>query len=246
MKTDYSLKAELYDTYRWHYPEAAIRFACESVNDYKKARIAEYGAGTGILTKDISPYFEQVYAVEPDDNMADILKGKKIKNVDIIRKYSHQTSEIISNSISAIFSAHALHWFDYDKTIREFDRIIDKNRILITFSNSETGSDEFTKYTNDIIKKYTNDTVIAKHKTDSIDKYYSGYHDYYFYFNQTQRFEEYVNGLSSTSFLPDSSLPSIYNEFKKELQKVFDDYTKNGIRISQCTCTLRIGKLASA
>lgn len=245
MTTDYSLKAKLYDKYRWHYPISAVNFACKCIPDFENSSVAEFGAGTGILTNDISPYFAKVYAIEPDDNMANILEGKKIKNVDIIRSYSHQVSEIHDNSVTAIFAAHALHWFDYEKTIIEFNRITNQSKILITFSNSDCGASEFSNKTNEIIRTYTDKSMLSKHQMINVNKYYSRYKDYKYEFSQIQNFDDYINGLSSASFLPDSSTPGKYRDFRTELRELFENYYGDGIFENRCMCTVRIGELSS-
>lgn len=245
MNTDFSLKAQLYDTYRWDYPDEAISIIKKSCNITKESIIADFGAGTGKLTKHFDRDVKKIYAIEPDTNMASVLESKKIDNIQIIQKYSHEVTEINNGEADLILTGHALHWFQSEKTMEVFNKILNKKGHLVSINNSYAKENISVNEINTRLEKYVKSHVNEK-KNMNTDKYFSSNSiiKNEIPFSYTQSFDQFINGLSSASFYPDKTDGEIFEEFKSTAKKVFDRYQQNGKMTFSCICTVIIGKLS--
>lgn len=244
MNTDFSKKAIIYDRFRWDYPEAAINIILKECNINKDSIIADFGAGTGILTKHFCNNSKKIYAIEPDINMMKILKNKKLVNTVCIEKYAHEVEEISDQEIDTIINGHSLHWFDYDKTIKVFHKILKQNGLLVNINNAYANENEILCDINKHLEKYIKANV-EQNRNINTDIYFKkdSINTWEVSFIQTQTYESMLNALSSASYYPDASDKVEYKTFKKEFQKIFAKYMLNNEISLNCICTIQIGKL---
>ena len=238
MKTVFNTKAELYDKYRWRYSKKAITWSIQKSGAHRESIVADFGAGTGILTLELAQQFNLVHAIEPDDAMAQILCSKKGNNIIVHKKYAHEVNEIANKSIDLIFVAHAIHWFDYEKTINEFNRILKTTGNLILIENRLKGPNKFLADMNEVLDKYKS----SKEINGEYD-YFIDFEEKLFPFPFRQTLDQYVKGLSSASFIPDRSNKVEYELFRKNVENTFMKYTKDNFITFQCETVVRIGKL---
>lgn len=245
MRTDYSLKADLYDSYRWNYPDEAIEIIKHKCKLQKETIAADFGAGTGKLTQHFENSVHKIYAIEPDENMAAIMERKAIKNARIIKKYSHEVTEIHKGELDVILTGHALHWFDYEKTIRVFRAILKKTGYIVSINNSYTDDNRVYKEIGNTLRMYVKQEINGKKDLDT-DKYFlpGSIEKYIIPFAFMQSFEELLHGLSSASYYPDNSDGETYEKFKSDLEKLFVKYGKDGKIVHDCLCTVCIGTLS--
>jgi ubiquinone/menaquinone biosynthesis C-methylase UbiE len=245
MKTPYSLKAELYDKYRWDYPAEAIQWIVKTTNIKNSSVISDLGAGTGKLTRHFIPYSNHIYAVEPDMNMSRILIDKQFKNISIIRNYSHELKEIPDNSVDLIIAAHALHWFDFEKTIIELNRIAKENCFIVSVNNQSISENEKTKDIDAVLNQYKKNISYLKQQYNVMNYFKNNQiQEKTFDFIQENNQESYLGELSSVSYFPDKTDGDIYLKFKKDVERIFHKYSKNGKLYFSCQTKVGIGKLA--
>ena len=116
------------------------------------AVIAEIGAGTGKFTSLIAKRGYSIYAVEPNDEMRDVLSNKlcNFPNVAILNTCAESTS-IPCRSVDVVVAVTALHWFDLDAFRIECLRILKPGGIVIAIYNSRKS--ELLKVANDPMAK---------------------------------------------------------------------------------------------
>jgi SAM-dependent methyltransferase len=245
LNTDYALKAELYDKYRWDYPEPAIDWIIESCGIDGTSTIADFGAGTGILTRHLSARVRKTYAVEPDARMADILARKDLPRTEIIRKYAHEATDIRPGEVQAILAAHALHWFDYAKTIELFRKVIAPNGFLVSVNNEYAEGNGIIEASGKRLAAHVRREAIHRQNTNT-DVYFApeSIRREAFEFKKIETFETFLNGLSSASFYPDASTPDAYLPFREDVSALFQEYAINGKIDLRCRCVAKVGKLA--
>jgi SAM-dependent methyltransferase len=110
--------ADRYDRYRPTYSPAAVRWALGE----DPLRVADVGAGTGILSRVVRGEGHAVVAIEPDDEMRALLKTVSPD----IPAYEGTAEEIPlpDASVDAVVAGQAYHWFDPERAHPEIARVL--------------------------------------------------------------------------------------------------------------------------
>ena len=121
----FSTKVAHYLASRPNYPAALFdRLSALGVLP-PNAAVADIGAGTGLLTRDLLARGHSVVAVEPSDEMraaADCLIGAHPRYLSVAG--TAEVSTLAPQSVDLITAAQAFHWFDIEPAQRECLRIL--------------------------------------------------------------------------------------------------------------------------
>ncbi len=110
--------ADAYDRGRPTYPAEAVEWLVGS--DQKS--VLEVGAGTGKLTERLIALGHDVHATEPSREMLDVLKERF---PDVRTSYAAAESlPALDASVDVVVCAQAFHWFDQEKALAEFARVL--------------------------------------------------------------------------------------------------------------------------
>jgi SAM-dependent methyltransferase len=113
--------AALYDRVRPSYPTEAVQWALAPLGA-GRARIADIGAGTGIMTRLLASLGHEVVAVEPDAQMRDVC-STATPGVSVLAG-SAEAMPLPDSSLDGAIAAQAYHWFDPDRSRAELARVI--------------------------------------------------------------------------------------------------------------------------
>jgi ubiquinone/menaquinone biosynthesis C-methylase UbiE len=129
-------KAVHYDLYRPTYPKAALAYLADAF-DLKGKTIADVGCGTGILTRQLSPFVQKIYAIEPNQDMVRIFRehSAPFGNISIIETSAEQTT-LDAQSLDLITAATSFHWFDLPAFHRECLRVLRSKGKIALLVNS--------------------------------------------------------------------------------------------------------------
>jgi SAM-dependent methyltransferase len=124
-KAAFTEKVADYVASRPDYPAALFETLKEISPPREDALVADVGAGTGLLTRDLLRNGYQVVAVEPNAVMraaADALLGKApgYRSVDGCA----ESMPLAAGSAQLVTAAQAFHWFEVDRAKDEFLRIL--------------------------------------------------------------------------------------------------------------------------
>jgi SAM-dependent methyltransferase len=110
--------AEEYDRWRPSYPSAAVDWLAPQ----PPARLVEVGAGTGKLTSLLLARGLDVDAVEPDEQMREVLA----RSNPTVRPHGAESTSLPVDdaSLDAVLVADAWHWFDAEATLQEVRRVL--------------------------------------------------------------------------------------------------------------------------
>lgn len=127
--------AAAYAQYRPSYADAAIRWCLEPpaaagsvpatgpLNTGASApRVADLGAGTGIVTTALARLGADVTAIEPDQDMLAELR-RRLPHVRAERG-SAEKIPLPDASVDVVLAGQALHWFDLDLALPEIARVL--------------------------------------------------------------------------------------------------------------------------
>ena len=103
--------ADVYEESRPSYPQAAVDWLADQLELRPRSTVVDLAAGTGKLTRLLTPTGATVIAIEPVDEMRDALRRT---TPDRRRPPRHRRADRPSRSGSAdaVTVAQAFHWFD--------------------------------------------------------------------------------------------------------------------------------------
>jgi ubiquinone/menaquinone biosynthesis C-methylase UbiE len=121
-QTGFGNAAEAYERARPGYPPEVVAWAARQLGIAPGRRVADVAAGTGKLTRLLSPIGAELIAVEPVEGMRDVLR-RTLPAVTVVAS----TAEAIGlrdASLDALTVAQAFHWFDAARALEEFHRVL--------------------------------------------------------------------------------------------------------------------------
>lgn len=133
---EYRGRAAAYARYRWNYAPAALRALCAALDLPADAAIADIGAGPAPLAHWFAHAgYRRVSAVEPDAGMRAVADQllHALPNAVNLAGSAEQTG-LPDRSIDLLIAGRALHWFDHQPTLAEFQRISRPGAYLATAS----------------------------------------------------------------------------------------------------------------
>ncbi len=244
----FNAKAKIYDIARPRYAQEMLDFLKKNEKLTNK-KIADVGAGTGIFSKQLYEIGNEIFAIEPNDDMRNVMyeKMKNEDNFHIINGNAEAT-ELKENSVDVVCAAQAFHWFDYKAFAKECLRIMKKGgKVYLTWNNSDADNEsEVKKKCNDIMDKYcaknikqsthnSNDKVL-----EAIDDFYEEYEVFKFDNPIARNKENFLQMVLSASYAlrPDDEG---YENLVAELSDYFDKYNQDGYIISHNISVLYCG-----
>ena len=132
--------AREYELGRPRWPQELIDRVVGELELGPEATVLDLGAGTGKLTRDLVPRFASVIAVEPDDTMRSVLE-EVVPDAEALAG----SAEVIprpDDSVDAVFTAEAFHWYASDETVAEIVRVLRPRGGFVIFWNVEFGDPE--------------------------------------------------------------------------------------------------------
>lgn len=137
----FSEKSQDYAKSRPSYPDESIDKILEGFGQPSQLTIVDVGAGTGIASRQLAERGVHVVAVEPDAAMIDAAEPHPLIK---FQQSGAETIDLPDNFAEIITSFTAFHWFKFDKSLREFRRILKPSGRLALVWNTWDPTDPFT------------------------------------------------------------------------------------------------------
>jgi SAM-dependent methyltransferase len=115
-RLSFGAHADAYERARPAWPVEAARWLVPEGAEL----VVEVGAGTGKLTRAVAALGVRVVAVEPDARMLAVLRESGLEGIE-------GTAEAIpvgDGEAGAVIAGSSLHWFDFDRALGEFHRVL--------------------------------------------------------------------------------------------------------------------------
>jgi ubiquinone/menaquinone biosynthesis C-methylase UbiE len=152
----------VYAKHRPDYPADAIDWIVEKLP--REGLIADVGAGTGILSRQLAQRGIRVIGIEPNASMR--AEAALVANPLIdYRDGAAESTGLASNSVDGVAVGQAFHWFDRESALREFHRVLHSGGWLSLLWNIADETDPLTSEFWKILRSTTAepDVVRAPH-----------------------------------------------------------------------------------
>lgn len=151
--------AKAYALYRPSYPVEAIDYIIETCRLNDKSLAVDVGCGTGIAAQLFAERGIRIIGVEPNGDMRqkaiDLIASEgnaKLKENLEVRDGTAEATGVGNAEADMVLAAQAFHWFDKEKALKEFYRILKVGGHCILVWNERDESDEFTSKYGKIIR----------------------------------------------------------------------------------------------
>lgn len=240
-------RTDNYARFRPSYPKSILKMLEERYGFRSTMTVADIGCGTGILSRVFLDNGNQVYCVDPNDEMLATAKRElyQYDKAVIINGLAERTG-LKDKSINIIVAGQAFHWFNADCAKVEFKRILTDPFLVALIWNDRDNRYGFTSEYERIVSIYsknyrgTGSTAIP---IDIITRFFEMSYDYYEYKNSQELDLEGVKGryLSNSYSLnvTDKRFPEAINA----LNKAFEKYNIKGKVSIEYITKIFIGKL---
>ncbi len=104
----------------------------------RDATVLDLGAGTGKLTKVLVARYARVIAVEPLDELRELLETR-VPEADV-RAGAAEEIPLEDASVDAVFAGQAFHWFATDTAVGEIARVLRPGGVLALLWNTPNGT----------------------------------------------------------------------------------------------------------
>jgi ubiquinone/menaquinone biosynthesis C-methylase UbiE len=252
-------RAEDYNRYRQRYPADAVldrlRSWCGLTPDW---RVADIGAGTGMLAEVFLANGDPVVAVEPNADMrrhmqrrlaATHVTGRRLR---IIAATAEATT-LPEASVELVGVGRALHWFDRERATAEFRRIlVPGGWVTVIALDRRRGSDDPAVAAQlagfeDLLARSGTDYkhVVGRYRTyENLSGWFDGeVHQAHINGTRELDWENFRGHTLSLSTAPRADSPQ-FATFEAEMHRYFEAHARNGILTIPVTCCITAARFA--
>lgn len=229
----FSNRVENYVKYRPDYPKEVLTLFRNEVNLQASSIIADIGSGTGISARLFLENGNTVFGVEPNAAMREAAENylQDFPNFKSVNGTAEKTS-LENDSVDIVIAAQAFHWFDKEKTRREFKRILkEKGFVALLWNERQLDSTAFLKDYEQLLIEYGTDYEKVRHENigEEIlqDFFQIDFRQQIFQNVQTLDFDGLKGRMLSSSYIPTEENPR-FSEMLENLKTLFAEHAENG------------------
>jgi SAM-dependent methyltransferase len=248
----FSSRVENYIKYRPGYPTAVIDFLKSECQLTSAATVADVGSGTGKLTELFLENGNHVIGVEPNQDMREAAERllKEYPNFQSVAATAEATT-LENRSVDMIVAGQAFHWFDREKTRREFTRILKPGGwVVLVWNDRKTEASAFLEAYENLLQTFGTDYKEVNHKNVQdatvIGGFYGagGFKQASFPNDQIFDFEGLKGRLMSSSYAPEAGHPK-HLPMLEALDTIFQEHAENGKVRLEFSMLVYYGQLVS-
>lgn len=227
----FSARVENYVRYRPSYPSGIIDILRDECGLTSESIVADIASGTGIFTRFMLANGNRVFAVEPNADMRrageEYLAGySRLVSVD----GRAEATTLADRSVDLVTCAQAAHWFDRERSLEEFARILKPGGFLVLIWNDrQIEGSVFNRDYERLVLKYGTDYLEVRRRDQASGQFFgsipcgkrvlSNY--------QELDYDALQGRLLSSSYTPQPGDPSC-EAMCAELRRVFDAHQRDG------------------
>ena len=245
---NFNSKADIYDKYRPSYSDRYAQFL-SSIGIGKSSCVADVGAGTGKHASILVDLSQEVYCVEPNEEMLSVCRKKlgSFQNAQFILS-SAEEMQIPTKSVDFISVAQAFHLIDGEKCRKEFSRVLKHDgKVILTWQSKDHQTrlfQETEKVLHEFCPNYQRDIHAPQLTPYSYKDFFRGgsYDFYYFHEDHHEDLDEetFIGRTLSASYSPTQDAPQ-YRKYLNALRALFHNYCSNGVISTALSTVIYVG-----
>ncbi len=151
----FQASADVYERGRPSYPDRAIAYLVQALGISSGSRVVDVGAGTGKLLRLLEPTGAELIGVEPVDAMRSELAARS-PSVTALSGAAERIP-LEAGSVDAVVVGQAFHWFEGERALAEFHRILRPDGRLGLVWNVRDRSVDWVARVTDIVDPFAGD-----------------------------------------------------------------------------------------
>ena len=240
-----------YERYRLRYPAEVIRILTERCGLVREHLVADVGAGTGMLAELFLENGNAVVAVEPNDDMraacerlATVWPGLTVKNG------AAEATGLEDASVDFIAVGRAFHWFDHERSAKEFRRILRSGGWVALVSQGRVRDESAISVAYEaLLREHGTDYAENRERYEiapKVDAFFAGGELFREEIHGEQRLtlEELVGQTQSLSVTPEAGHAK-YEGMQEALRGYFAEWQVDGVVAMKTVCRVACGRFAS-
>jgi SAM-dependent methyltransferase len=246
----FSDRVDQYIQYRPGYPSGVLDLLGREVSLTPASVIADIGSGTGISSELFLKHGNQVYGVEPNDDMRRAAER-------LLAGYPHfqsvngtaEATTLPDHCADLVVAGQAFHWFDQARAKAEFRRILKGDgSVVLLWNTRRTDSSPFLREYEAFLKHFGTDYGTVRHDSLTAEHlapfFRPGTYRRHSLDNE-QRFDwDGLRGrLLSSSYIPSTGDPQ-FQPMLDTLRQIFDRFQQNGTVRMEYDCEIHLGAVA--
>ena len=245
----FSSRVEHYVRFRPSYPREVVLVLREECALTPESVVADIASGTGLFTRLLLENGNQVFGVEPNDNMR--RAGKEFlaaypRFVSVAGRAEDTT--LPDQSVDLVTSAQAGHWFDRELARAEFLRILKPGSFLsLIWNDRRIHGGEFEAAYEELVMQYGLDYEEVQERgrrSDGAEFFAPSRCQLRVMPNyQDLDYDGLEGRLLSSSYIPQSG-HDLYDAMLADLRRIFDKYQRNGTVRVEYDTRVFVGKLS--
>jgi SAM-dependent methyltransferase len=229
----FSTRVEAYVKYRPSYPAVMLDFLAQELAMGPEARVADIGAGTGILTALLASRVARVWAVEPNQEMREVARRllQGVANIEW-QSGNAEATGLPDGCVDLVTVAQAFHWFDRPAFKQECRRLLRPAGRVALIWNDRLTDTGFLKAYEAGLRTYSGDYEEVNHRN-------LGEADFAAFFEGDYRLERFANRqlfdldgvlgrLNSSSYAPVAGSHA-HTELTALIAREFERHAVNGV-----------------
>lgn len=236
----FSDRVDDYVKYRPNYPAAVFEAIERRVREREASlgvtwprTCADLGAGTGIFSRALLAHGWQVHAVEPNQAMREAAERELRGSPGF---FSHDgTAEVTGlpdACVALVTAAQAFHWFDPARCRVEWRRILLSGGLVCLIWNVRQLGTPFMDAYEEVLTRRLPEYARVTHRhvdADALSDFFGGRYETESVANaQIFDWNGLVGRVTSSSYAPKPDHAG-YDELMRELRRVFDAHTRDGV-----------------
>jgi|SRR5437667_5491553 len=242
----FSSRVGNYSRFRPSYPAEVLDILKQECGLASDSTIADIASGTGIFTRMLLKNGNRVYGIEPNDAM----RQAGHENLANYSKFTSiagtaENTGLANASVDLVTAAQAAHWFDRDKAIAEFRRILKAGGYLaLVWNDRRIHGTQFSEDYEDLLLKYGTDYAEVKRRDNAAQDFFGEIRHQKRVLRNFQDFDYAAleGRLLSSSYTPATGHPR-HQAMLAELQQIFDRHQQGGAVRMEYDTNLYFGQL---